>query len=143
MKDNQQITVFVYGTLRKGELYSPLLYNACYKGTDIIPGFIMRDLGEYPMIFERNDSCLQIITEVYNIDQATLQQLDNLEDYNENDDNSLYQRKKVSSLSGIEGFIYFRTDEYKYKSCNIIPDGDWVKRNLKIRGVIDESVTGN
>lgn len=143
MKDNQQITVFVYGTLRKGELYSPLLYNACYKGTDIIPGFIMRDLGEYPMIFERNDSCLQIITEVYNIDQATLQQLDNLEDYNENDDNSLYQRKKVSSLSGIEGFIYFGTDEYKYKSCNIIPDGDWVKRNLKIRGVIDESVTGN
>jgi gamma-glutamylcyclotransferase (GGCT)/AIG2-like uncharacterized protein YtfP len=132
MKDIQQIIVFVYGTLRKGELYSPLLYNACYKGTDIIPGFIMRDLGEYPMIFERNDSGMQIIIEVYKIDPATLQQLDNLEDYNENDDNSLYLRKKVTALSGIEGFIYYGIDEYKYKSCNIIPDGDWVKRRLKI-----------
>jgi gamma-glutamylcyclotransferase (GGCT)/AIG2-like uncharacterized protein YtfP len=128
MKKIYPINVFVYGTLRKGEPFSYLLKEAQFAGYDKVSGFIMRDLGEYPMIFEREDPRLKIIIEVYKIDYHLLQQLDNLEEYIENDENSLYIRQTVYSLSGRSGYIYYGKDENKYLSYNIIPGGDWIKK---------------
>jgi len=128
MKDDRYIFIFVYGTLRKGGIYSSLLMNSVYIDHDIVKGFIMRNLGEYPMIFEREDSGTEIIIEIYKIDHFTLQQLDNLEGYSESNRNSLYLRKTVSAISGRKGYIYYGSDEKKYLSYDIIPGGDWMKK---------------
>jgi len=128
MNRTNPITVFVYGTLRNGEPYAYYLREALFIGYDKVSGFIMRDLGEYPMVFKKDDPGLTITIEVYKIDHHLLQQLDILEEYNENDENSLYIRQTVYSLSGRSGYIYCGKDESKYLSYNIIPGGDWMKK---------------
>ncbi|HPF06561.1 MAG TPA: gamma-glutamylcyclotransferase [Spirochaetota bacterium] len=142
MIKNHNNYVFVYGTLRKGGMYSSLLHGSEYIGNDLIPRFVMRDLGEYPMIFESDNPESLIVIEIYKINHHTLQQLDNLEEYIEGDENSLYLRKTVSTVSGRKGYIYYGKDERKYLSYDIIPGGDWIKRNFKT-GVIDEPGTCN
>lgn len=129
MNEVSEYTVFVYGTLRKGEIYSSLLEKAEYTAADMVKGFILRDLGEYPMAFERGDDSL-IAIEIYKIDQFTLHQLDILEGYIEGDESSLYHRKTVQSISGKSGYIYYGKDEKKYLSYDIIPCGDWKKKRL-------------
>jgi gamma-glutamylcyclotransferase (GGCT)/AIG2-like uncharacterized protein YtfP len=128
MNKNLNIFIFVYGTLRKNDMYSSLLNNSEYMGNDLVPGFVMRSLGEYPMIFERENPESLIVIEIYKIDHHTLQQLDNLEEYIEGDENSLYLRKTVSAVSGRKGYIYYGKDEKKYLSYEIIPGGDWIKK---------------
>ena len=88
----------------------------------------MRDLGEYPMIFERDNPGSLIIIEIYKINHQIIQQLDNLEEYIEGDDSSLYLRKIVSAVSGRKCYIYYGKDEKKYLSYEIIPCGDWIKK---------------
>lgn len=128
MNKNRNIFVFVYGTLRKNDMNSSLLYNSEYMGKDLLSGFVMRSLGEYPMIFERDNPESLIVIEIYKINHQTLQQLDNLEEYIEGDENSLYLRKTVSAVSGRKGYIYFGKDEKKYISYEIIPGGDWINK---------------
>lgn len=133
MIDNNEYTVFVYGTLRRGESNSSLLDNSEYIGTDRVNGFILRNLGEYPMAFERSGDKSEIIIEIYKIDEITLHQLDMLEEYIEGHESSLYHRKKVLSISGLSGYIYFGKDENKYLSYDVIPGGDWKKSDYSCR----------
>ncbi len=128
MNKNLNIFVFVYGTLRKNGMYSFLLNNSEYIGDDLVSGFVMRNLGEYPMIFEKDNPESLIVIEIYKIDHHTLQQLDNLEEYIEGDERSLYLRKTVTAVSGRNGYIYYGKDEKKYLSYEIIPGGDWIKK---------------
>lgn len=129
MISDEMHIIFVYGTLRQGELYESYLGKSEYSGTDTVNGFILRDLGEYPMAFETEDKKAKIAVEVYKIDRDTLHELDILEDYMDGDINSLYQRKTVISSKGIRGLIYFGDDETKYLSYKKIPSGDWKNKN--------------
>lgn len=128
MNDQNDNTVFVYGTLRRDEIYSSYLNHGEFLDYDIIPGYILRDLGEYPMAFERNDTGLSIKVEVYKIDSETLHQLDILEECRDGDEESLYKRKTVFSSKGYSGFLYYGEKESDYLSYKLIPGGDWNQR---------------
>jgi len=125
MTETGNYIIFVYGTLRKGEMYSSSLDRSEYIGESELEGFILRDLGEYPMAFLRDCPDLKIKIEIYKINRLTLHQLDIIEEYREGDENSLYQRDIVKCKSGLSGLIYYGNDESKYLSCKIIQSGDW------------------
>ncbi len=128
MSRQHECIVFVYGTLRRGEVYSSYLQNSEFLDYDIITGYILRDLGEYPMAFERGDTVSSIKVEVYKIDAGTLHQLDILEECREGDEESLYMRKAVYSSKGFTGFLYYGAKESDYLSYKLIPGGDWKHR---------------
>jgi gamma-glutamylcyclotransferase (GGCT)/AIG2-like uncharacterized protein YtfP len=72
--------VFVYGTLRKGEVNDYLLNCARYRGdytTD--PCYKMVNLGGYPGVVKRGRT--RIAGEVYDVNAETMAALDRLEGY--------------------------------------------------------------
>jgi len=121
-------TIFVYGTLRKKQTNSSYLKKTEFIGFDRVKGFIMLDFGDYPMIFESgNDNIIKV--EIYRIDDYTLKQIDQLEEYyGEGSIDNLYSRLPVESLSGIKGFIYTGGNVNDYKNLDIIESGDWLDR---------------
>lgn len=79
--------VFVYGTLmRDRSNHQAFLSFAEYLGTGTITGYGLYDLGWYPGIVPKDNE--SVAGEVYQIDQAILKRLDELEDEGE-----LYKRK--------------------------------------------------
>ncbi len=121
--------IFVYGTLRRGECNSHYLKNSVFLRTDIVKGFVMADLGQYPMVFETGLGDDTITIEVYEIDDTTLKRIDLLEEYEENNPHSYYLRKEIQSASGISGFIYYGKERDKYRGFGPVPGGDWKKRS--------------
>lgn len=73
--------VFVYGTLKRGFPNSYLLRNSTYIGkATTVDKFCMYDLGAFPAV-ACSPEISKIEGEVYNIDKATLVNLDMLEGY--------------------------------------------------------------
>lgn len=81
-------TVFVYGTLLKGEAnYNYYLHDDWYIGKATVSGFDMYDIGSFPGIVPGEGV---IPGEIYSVDDDALQNLDYLEG-----EGSLYIRKSV------------------------------------------------
>ena len=73
--------IFVYGTLKHGHPNSYLLKNSTYIGkATTIDKFCMYDLGAFPAVADV-PKISKIEGEVYDIDRATLANLDRLEGY--------------------------------------------------------------
>ncbi|MCW8333164.1 gamma-glutamylcyclotransferase [Vibrio sp. SCSIO 43135] len=110
-----QHLVFVYGTLRQGEVNSHLLANSELLGQfETGPHYALFDLGEYPAISDGEQS---ILGEVYRIDDTTLANLDVLEDVpNE------YRRSSLDTPFG-KAWVYLYQDESKLSVP--IQSGDW------------------
>ncbi|MGF1740698.1 gamma-glutamylcyclotransferase [Vibrio profundum] len=71
--------VWVYGSLRRGELNHHYLEDAKYLGTYSTPAcYTLYDLGEYPALVPDGET--SVIGEVYAVNEKTLGKLDELEE---------------------------------------------------------------
>lgn len=105
--------VFVYGTLLKGENLNSFLNDSPFIGYGFTQG-VLFDLGYYPGIKEGHD---HFYGELYEVNDQTLHQLDQLEGYYEkNPDQSLYIRTEVAIIMLHDGsleqaYVYFYNRE--------------------------------
>jgi len=110
--------VFVYGTLRRGEVNHRLLAGARMLGkmaTEDI--FTMYDLGDYPAVIKNGKSA--IVGEIYAISSGILAILDELEECPD-----YYQRILLNTPIG-RAWIYVLTTIHD-ASSSIIESGDWL-----------------
>jgi len=101
--------LFVYGTLLRGLSRAQVLRGALFLGPALVEGRLF-DLGRYPGL--RPGRGL-VVGEVWDVDTATLQRIDRIEDFDPRDPSgSLYQRVEVPvrSLSGMQ----FTARTYRY-----------------------------
>ena len=74
------LTVFVYGSLKRGFSNHALLYGAAFLGEYVTPArYTMYDLGPYPAVSIGGET--PISGEVFAVDGRILAALDELEDY--------------------------------------------------------------
>lgn len=71
--------VAVYGTLKRGHRNHHLLQEARFLGSATLNGIALHDLGPYPGAIR--DTASQAVVEIFEINAATLKQLDALEGY--------------------------------------------------------------
>lgn len=129
--------VFVYGSLRSGMFnYDKLLQGKVKEfKTGTIKGelFHIENKG-YPAVIDGNENIVGELMDLNNFN-STLDNLDELENYKPNDDNSEYLREivEVSLEDGSTEKAYF----YKYNNKSInnkddiltkVNTGDWLKR---------------
>jgi gamma-glutamylcyclotransferase (GGCT)/AIG2-like uncharacterized protein YtfP len=110
--------VFVYGTLRKGECNHHYLGKSemlCVAET--APHYALFNLGPYPGLIEGNQ---RVTGEVYRIDDATLVELDILEEVPIE-----YRRELIETAVG-SAWIYLYQGETQSEA--LIPSGDWCLR---------------
>lgn len=112
-----QHLVFVYGTLRQGEVHHHLLESSELVGNFVTePKFALRDLGEYPGLVEGASA---IVGEVYRVDDDTLAKLDILEDVPIE-----YRRETMETPFG-SAFYYVYQGQ---NDAGDIHGGDWMQR---------------
>jgi gamma-glutamylcyclotransferase (GGCT)/AIG2-like uncharacterized protein YtfP len=76
----KNLLVFVYGTLRRGEVNDHLLGEAYFRGHHTTePLYKMVSLGSYPGVVKHGRTRIQ--GEVYEVDALTMSALDRLEGY--------------------------------------------------------------
>lgn len=108
--------VFVYGTLRRGERNHSLLADARWlDGHRTAACYTLLDLGAYPGVVAGGRTA--IVGEVYAITQATLAQLDKLEDYPRE-----YYRERIPTRHGPAWMYVYR---HPVPGVSVIASGDW------------------
>lgn len=124
--------VFVYGTLRKHERNHYLLNEATLVAEQAWTDGSLYDTGlGYPAV--KPSSTEVVYGEIYSVDKAQLQKLDQLEGYDENSDDNLYDRKKqiISyDLGETEAYIYTIADHNEKLLVEKIKSGDWKENRL-------------
>lgn len=118
----KRFLVAVYGSLMKGLHNHRYLEDSKLIGSFVTePIYTLIDLGHYPGLYE--DGTTSINMEVYEVDEHTLADIDNLEGFNE--DNhfiSMYIRKTISTPFG-KAFGYIYNDPIEENEP--ITSGDW------------------
>ena len=114
--------VFVYGTLRRGSAraMSITFPNAKFIADAKVSGSLY-DLGPYPGLL-LNESTSLVFGEVYEVDDETLNRLDDFEA------SSNYRRKQVEIFLGTDsrtGWTYEPNPEF-YSLHTLITSGDWI-----------------
>jgi len=115
-------TVFVYGTLRKGQPNRPVMepYLVADLGEGQIRG-AMNDLGPFPAVTLEEDGV--VTGEWVRVTDEGLARLDRLEGYP-----SFYDRAIVSdTANGLRGWVYCM-EKRKVDGYERVESGDWVKR---------------
>lgn len=124
------IMVFVYGTLRKGEVNHRFLENkACIAEQSWTTGLLYDTGCGYPAMKRSPHS--RIYGELYSITVDDLKRLDQLEDYKEGGSNNLYDRIEQTVFTDKGAFIayvYVANNENLLK--RIIKNGDWKEHVL-------------
>ena len=115
--------VFVYGSLLSGLGNHPLLSNSTLLGVTKSPReFAMLDLGSFPGVV-LDEEGEEMIGEVYEVDDTTMNRLDRLEGYNSNKpEMGLYSKKEIDTEFG-KAFIYIYNNHYG-RGDKVI-NGDW------------------
>lgn len=109
--------VFVYGTLRQGEVNAYLLEGARFLGEHkTLPKYQMYDLGAYPGLVSGGSTA--IIGEVYEVDRNQFARLDQLEAYPQ-----LYDRQLIPTQWGMAWVYLYRASLAGRK---YVVEGDWV-----------------
>ena len=91
--------VFVYGTLKMGRRNNGLLAAATYIGeAKTEPKYTMYSVGYFPYVTEGGQQTIQ--GEIFDVDEATLNELDALENHP-----AWYERKVVQTSLG-EAWMY-------------------------------------
>jgi gamma-glutamylcyclotransferase (GGCT)/AIG2-like uncharacterized protein YtfP len=90
--------VFVYGTLKRGEVNHHWLEGASWLGESKLLGVLLHDLGPFPMAVIGDGTA---IGEVYAVDEPGLARLDELEGYPR-----LYDRQVLSLNDGRQAWVY-------------------------------------
>ena len=84
--------VFVYGTLKRGQIREHVLHHQRYLGeaaTD--DGYRLFDCGDYPALIVDPTATRQVRGEVWSVDSACLTELDHIECV----EDDLYTRKRI------------------------------------------------
>lgn len=117
--------VAVYGTLKRGLENHPVLCHCSHVGNDILETITLYDTGPWPAA--RTEPSQGILVEVYEIDAVTLQNLDELEDFDESDyDNSLYIRQSVQTAFGPAWLYLYNRD---VTGLPRLAKGSWYPKN--------------
>ncbi|MGD6887998.1 gamma-glutamylcyclotransferase family protein [Bacillus mobilis] len=119
--------VFVYGTLRKAQTNAHFMQGViCIADEAWTYGKLFDTNEGYPAMICSNKD--KVYGEVYEVNDDTLQKLDELEEYTGNAENDLYDRiTETIYLSDreIRAFVYVAQDKEMLKK--VIISGDWVK----------------
>lgn len=110
--------VFVYGTLRRGGRNNYILKECDYLGPHWTPPhYTMFGLGDYPAVVARGQT--SILGEVYRIDDAVFDLLDELECYPQ-----VYSRQHIETAAGKTWmYIYNRL----VGTDHLVSHGDWLR----------------
>jgi gamma-glutamylcyclotransferase (GGCT)/AIG2-like uncharacterized protein YtfP len=123
--------VAVYGTLRRGNANAHLLAAASLLGTYVSRAIVLYDLGEYPGARSLASDGIEL--EVYLIDDATLQVLDQLEEFDPaNPASSLYVRQELQTIYG-NAWVYLYQGTVAGRRP--IKAGRWIARRAGPGGV--------
>ena len=126
--------VFVYGTLRKGCGNHRLLEQSIFVGNaKTVRKCAMYSVGiPYVTELERD---VQIVGEVYEVDDSTLRRLDRLEGHP-----NFYERRKIKVFlengNKIKAFLYFydqATNEKRRFNLDKVLNGDFVNPKIEIK----------
>jgi len=131
MNDQEINKVFVYGTLRTGDRRGNVLdpsLMVCEKA--FVKGFTLHDLGSFPGVLEGEG---QVRGEMHTIDAKTLEILDHIEGFRQDDPkSSLYIRKVVPVMDESDQvignawiYIFNTSRSYTRPAPPIIESGDW------------------
>ena len=119
-----QHTLFIYGTLMPGLRLEAEMHGARFVGPAHIAGRLI-DVGRYPGLLQGDG---QVTGEVYEVDDAHLARLDEVEGVVPGDRNaSQYWREEVTVLSGplqgqqVQTYVY----NCPVDGCKPIPHGDY------------------
>lgn len=133
---DQQLPLFVYGTLRSGEQNYALLRG---KTTSEVLAYTyhmeLYSLGAYPMMVSGHGTVYgELMTLEPSFYQPVMRLIDRLEGHR--DDNSgLYQRQPITVLDAcgnlVKAWAYLGNVEGIGLKCERIPNGDWVKYRLE------------
>lgn len=118
------INIFVYGTLRPGQIRNDIVGGYAHKGIGTTPGKLY-DLGAYPGARFRNQSKHLIVGDVYEVPEDLLQLLDRIEA-----EGYLYRRVKVNvTLRKSKEVIVCSSYEYMRDMQNpqLIESGDYLE----------------
>jgi gamma-glutamylcyclotransferase (GGCT)/AIG2-like uncharacterized protein YtfP len=115
MAEPQQ-PVFVYGTLKRGQVNHHCLAEARWLGEAELSGLVLHDLGPFPMAVP-GDGCIQ--GELYGVEPAALLRLDHLEG-----SPRLYQRQRLPLRDGRQAWVYVGRPRQVHLSP-VLPDGVW------------------
>ncbi|MGN8159318.1 gamma-glutamylcyclotransferase family protein [Salinisphaera sp. RV14] len=109
--------VFVYGTLRAGELNESWLGGAVHRGSaTTAPTFTLVDAGVYPAALDYGRTPIR--GDIYAVDAATFADLDTLEGYP-----VFYTRRRIITSAG-EAWIYLWAAA-RNRVWPVIDSGDW------------------
>lgn len=109
--------VFVYGTLRAGEINAAWLADARHRGPATTEArFTLVDVGAYPAALDYGRTA--IAGDLYEIDTATFADLDTLEGYP-----VFYTRRRIATSAG-EAWIYLWAAT-RNRYWPVIESGDW------------------
>lgn len=114
------VDLFVYGSLRRGEINHYLLENAEYIGDDAIANADLFNLGPYPMFVGGTGT---LYGECYHIPLQIIPTLDQLEDHPH-----YYQRRWMQCVSGQTRLVYQGFASH-IPGCPQIVSGSWRDRH--------------
>lgn len=125
-----QMKIFVYGTLRKGERNAGLLENATCIAEQCWRDGELYDTGYgYPAM--KNSQGTRVYGELYTVTEDALQRLDQLEGYIEGGKNNLYERMEQTVYSDKgSGVAYMYVASQANLLNRKISNGDWKEFNL-------------
>jgi gamma-glutamylaminecyclotransferase len=112
--------VFVYGTLRRGEVNHHLLASARFVGeARTVPSYTLFALDGHPGMGE--GGCTRVVGECYDVNNETLAALDQLEGYP-----GWYERVPVALEQGDHALAYLLPPRFT-ADRPVIAEGDWVR----------------
>lgn len=117
--------VFVYGTLRRGELRAGVMEagGEFLSEAVTVPGFSLFDLGAFPAMVQ-TDELSSVDGELWRVTPGTLEQLDQIEGHP-----SFYRRFviRVETRRGQRwAWAYLLRKDQLWSEAKRIPGGDWV-----------------
>lgn len=114
--------VFVYGTLQSGERNHFLIRPGAFvRAARSEAAFTLYSFGGYPGLVPGGTTA--VMGEVYDVDEATLLDLDALEEYPE-----FYDRQPIRLEDGEEVLAYTLRED-QVAGLTVIPSGDWKRPN--------------
>ncbi|MCR6110857.1 gamma-glutamylcyclotransferase [Bacillus sp. A301a_S52] len=126
MSDQSSI-VFVYGTLREGDINYHYLKNSVKLFNQARVRGTLYDTGNgYPAYIEKGEKW--VYGELYAVSLWTLKQLDRLEGYSEGQPDNLYNRVKLpieTDIGIIEAWVYTLDDQHETALTSKIGFQDW------------------
>ena len=117
--DTSGVRVFVYGSLKQGQVNNRVLADAELLGRCYLEGkYTMVDLGWYPAVIPGGDTERRIFGEVYRISEDHLDALDMIEGHP-----TYYERHKINT-PWKNAWCYFLPDDY-LSAGSEIESGMW------------------